>query len=63
MGKAHYDKILIMLSNGKKVSEIGQSLELSPRTIEKQIELLKSTYGAKNVTHLIAIVLREKIIE
>ena len=53
-------KIINLLSKGYTAGEIGEKLKLSRRTIEKQIEILKMIYKAKNVAHLVAIKLTEK---
>jgi len=55
-------KIIQKLSFGWTAETIAAYFSLSKRTIEKDIENIKSEYGAKNSAHLVAIALREKII-
>lgn len=55
--------IIRLLSQGFKAQEIADQLKLSRRTVEKYLETLKELYEAKNQTHLVAICLREKIID
>lgn len=55
--------ILELLSEGNKGEEIAKKLNLSRRTVEKYIEYLKQVHAARNSTHLVAIALRDKIIQ
>ncbi|MBS1164578.1 MAG: Bacterial regulatory protein, luxR family [Proteobacteria bacterium] len=48
------------LAAGYGAKEIARELNLSPRTVEHRIETLKRRLGARNVTHLIAMVLLAK---
>lgn len=45
------------LASGYGAKEIARALNVSPRTVEHRIEALKRRLGARNVTHLVAIVL------
>jgi len=45
------------LASGYGAKEIARALNLSPRTVEHRIEALKRRLGARNVTHLVAIIL------
>lgn len=45
------------LASGYGAKEIARALNISPRTVEHRIEALKRRFGARNVTHLVAIVL------
>ncbi|WP_370677672.1 response regulator transcription factor [Pleomorphomonas sp. PLEO] len=45
------------LAAGYGAKEIARELNLSPRTVEHRIEALKRRVGARNVTHLIAMIL------
>jgi DNA-binding CsgD family transcriptional regulator len=45
------------LAAGYGAKEIARELNLSPRTVEHRVEALKRRLGARNVTHLIAMVL------
>lgn len=56
-------KIIELVSMGLTSVEIGRRVELSPRTVEKHLELLRATYGAKNSSHLVGIAFREKLIK
>lgn len=47
--------ILQLLTEGAAQKEIGLRLELSPRTIEHRIERLKAMVGARNLQHLVAL--------
>lgn len=48
------------LAAGYGAKEIAREFNLSPRTVEHRIETLKRRLGARNVTHLIAMVLLAK---
>lgn len=58
-----HKKVLMYLSLGKRSKDIGELMGISDRTVEKHIEILKAAHGAKNVTHLVAIALRNQIIK
>lgn len=59
-----YEKPLLgMLSFGATSKEIGPSINVSHRTVEKMVIALRGKYNAKNTTHLVAIVLRKNIIK
>ena len=45
------------LAAGYGAKEIARALNISPRTVEHRIEALKRRFGARNVTHLVAIAL------
>lgn len=45
------------LACGYGAKEIARALNISPRTVEHRIEALKRRLGARNVTHLVAIIL------
>ncbi|WP_313194096.1 helix-turn-helix transcriptional regulator [Shinella zoogloeoides] len=47
--------ILQLLAEGTSTREIADAMSLSPRTIEHRIERLKSAFGAKNISHLVAL--------
>ena len=51
------------LAAGYGAKEIARELNLSPRTVEHRIETLKRRLGARNVTHLIAMVLLARVFE
>lgn len=58
------DKLMVkMLSEGKKPAEIGFLIELSPRTVETYLEKIRHFYGALTAAHLVAIFLKNKIID
>jgi DNA-binding NarL/FixJ family response regulator len=52
-----------MLSWGYSAYDIGEKLNVSFRTVEKDIQLMKEHYKAKNQTHLACIGLRREIIK
>lgn len=59
-----YEKeILKGLSFGGNAKDIGTKLEISPRTVENHIAILKAVHQAKNTTHLVATAIRKKIIK
>lgn len=45
------------LAAGYGAKEVARALNISPRTVEHRIEALKRRFGARNVTHLVAITL------
>ncbi len=47
--------ILQLLTEGASTREIATAMSLSPRTIEHRLERLKSGFGARNLTHLVAL--------
>ncbi|KAA0695419.1 LuxR family transcriptional regulator [Neorhizobium sp. P12A] len=47
--------ILQLLAEGMLVKEIGNAMNLSPRTIEHRVERLKSAFGARNIPHLVSL--------
>lgn len=56
-------EILNFLAKGENSKTIGKEMELSHRTVEKYIELMKLSHQAKSTTHLVAIALRSKLIK
>jgi DNA-binding CsgD family transcriptional regulator len=48
-------RVLQLLREGDSAKEIAEKSGHSPRTIEGRIERLKRRFGARNVTHLIAL--------
>jgi len=57
------EKMLYALSEGCNAKEIGKQLGLSPRTIEMHIASMRDDFDCKNVTHLVATMLRQKVIK
>ena len=55
--------IVKMLSDGLRTSKIAEVLDLSPRTIETLIQNLKLRTLSDTIPHLVAIFLRNKIID
>lgn len=56
-------KIAEQIANGLSVAETGQILGISPNTVEAHLKLARSKNGAKNITHLIAMAFRNKLIK
>jgi len=56
-------KIIKKLSDGRTAFQIGEVLGLSPRTVESHIQSMKGKYKSENVTHLVATMLRNKVIK
>jgi len=54
---------LLLIAEGLTSKEIGLKLGRSTRTVEKDKEILMTAYKAENTPHLVAIVLRKKIIK
>ena len=54
--------IALYLTGGLNSREIGKELSVSPRTIEKRIEVLCDRFGARNRTHLVSILFRKFLI-
>lgn len=48
-------EILQLVAKGLTAKEIGQELEISPRTVQKHMDHLCMKLHAKNRTHLVAI--------
>lgn len=59
----HKKRILELLAEGDRAKEIGTKMEISHRTIERHIEIIKAIHRAKNLHHLVSIALREKLIK
>lgn len=55
--------ILQLLSQGKHVKDIATCLQLNDRNVEAYIAKMKDDMGATNSCHLVAMALRQKIIE
>ncbi len=55
--------LLYLLARGLSSKEAAQSLAISYRTVEHQIEAIKKKLGARNVTHAVAIAVAQSIIE
>jgi len=55
--------IVKQVSEGFTSKEIAHSLEISKKTVEKYIELMKAVHGAKNLYNLVAIFFRKKLIK
>ncbi|GAB4359537.1 MAG: hypothetical protein Kow0026_21150 [Oricola sp.] len=49
------ETILQLLCEGYSAKEIARRTAMSPRTVEHRISHLKQHYGARNVTHLVAL--------
>jgi len=56
------EDILFLLSQGLASKEIARRLGTSHRTVEHQIETLKKRFGARNVSHAVAIAVAQAII-
>lgn len=56
-------EILKRLSEGQKAAKIASELKVSVRVIEWAVMVLKGKYEAENIVHLVAIALRNKIID
>ena len=57
------NQIVRLLSLGKTATEISVKYNLSPRTIEKRLEIIRAAYQVNNTTHLVAHFLRLGIIK
>lgn len=56
-------QVLEMISDGHTATSIGESLGISPRTVEVYVKDLKLKFGAENVSHLIKLAFREGSLE
>lgn len=56
-------EIITLLSTGYTVSEVSTELNVTIRTVEYRIEILRERSKAHTVAHLVAIYLRKKLIE
>lgn len=54
-------KILYELANGKSAKEIGSLVNLSNRTVEVRIRIMRYKYDCINSTNLVATALRNKV--
>ncbi|WP_417693040.1 helix-turn-helix transcriptional regulator [Roseibium sp.] len=54
--------ILKCLMMGEQPKEIAPQLNLSRRAIEHRIQSLKAKYGARNVTHLVALAITNELV-
>jgi DNA-binding CsgD family transcriptional regulator len=50
-------EIIGLIAQGRSAKEIARTVALSPRTIERHIELCRHRIGARNNAHLVAAVL------
>lgn len=55
-------QVLNMIVAGKSNKEIAQQLHISPKTVEKHRGSLMSKLGAKSVAQLMALALKEELI-
>lgn len=63
MATAEDRNLVKLLAEGKRNEEIGQILAISRRTIEGQLSNLKRKTEAKTLPELVAIFMRNKLIE
>lgn len=56
-------KILQLLSEGKTSRDIEKEVDISDRTIQYRIDVLKAAHGAANIPNLIAIAIKKKLIK
>lgn len=56
-------KIILFLSEGMIAKEIGDALELSPRTIETKIHDLKTIFKAHTHAHLVSTMFIKRILK
>lgn len=61
-GKNRKIEVAKLVADGLTGQEIGQELNISVKTVQKHMEILRAVYNAKNAPHLVAILFREKII-
>jgi DNA-binding NarL/FixJ family response regulator len=55
-------KILQAYANGKKESEIAESMKCTPEDLRYRIRISKRRKKARSLTHLVAIAIRERVI-
>jgi DNA-binding CsgD family transcriptional regulator len=55
-------KIVEMVANGLTAQQIGDTLKISRRTVEKHLQIIKYIYDAKNTPHLVHIAHVKKLI-
>lgn len=56
-------KIVTLIADGCQAKQIGDILDLSPRTVETYIEKIKIEYGAKTQANLIHILHQREILK
>lgn len=56
-------RILQLLSEGNTFAEVGKPMFLSAEGVKSALRPLRGLWNAKNVTHLVAIALRNDVIE
>lgn len=54
-------EILSLLASGLTAKEAAIRLDISPRTIEHRIDAMKARVGARNVTHLVALMMSAEV--
>lgn len=60
--KEFHMKIVVLLAEGYTHKQIGEKLFRSKRTIDEYVFRIKGTFGAKNPTHLIAILIKKELL-
>lgn len=56
-------KIISMIADGYTVLEISKSLKINRRTLEAKMIKIKNRYGARTQANLVAIFLRNRLLE
>jgi DNA-binding CsgD family transcriptional regulator len=56
-------RVLQLAAEGMTLAETAEELEKSPNTINNQRDTIRKKLDANNLTHAVAIALREEIIE
>lgn len=55
--------VVKLLADGCTVPEIAKALALNSRTLETRVSNIRERYTARNIAHLVAIFLRNKLID
>jgi len=57
------DLIIQLLTEGHSAKEIAAQADMSQRTIEHRIERMKERHGARNITHLVAMMVAAHLVD
>ena len=60
--KPNHIKIVQLLSDGNSINDIAEETKTNIRTMEATVAMMKEVYCVKNIPHLVAFFLRNKLI-
>lgn len=56
-------EIMQLISEGYRAKDIAARVNMSHRSVEKRLEVLKAAHEANNLPHLVAIAIKKKLIK